>query len=153
MAEGQIDYAQLLQAALRTLVRSALALAARPEGLPGEHHFFVTYKTQAPGVEIPAHLRAEHPEEMTIVIRSHYWDLAPTETGFSVELLFHDRRERLTIPYAAVSRFVDPSASFALQFEVEIPAAPGAVDDPSAEDEASSEEGARVVSLDAFRKK
>ena len=103
---------------MRGVVRAALKRAAQPEGLPGEHHFYVTFKTTAPGVSLPPDLAATYPNEMTVVLQNQYRDLAPGETFFSVMLSFDRQPKRLSIPYAAITRFFDPSVQFMLKFEV-----------------------------------
>jgi hypothetical protein len=154
---GPLDYGRWMQEALRGVVRRALERAASKEGLPGEHHFFLTFRTRVPGVEIPAHLVEEYPEEMTIVLKRHFWDLEIGEDNFSIGLSFHQKPERLVIPLAAIRRFVDPAAPFALEFQLDLaaeePAAPPEPEDKPAEPEQDGDPGGRVVSLDAFRKK
>ncbi|ODT08085.1 MAG: hypothetical protein ABS58_04305 [Mesorhizobium sp. SCN 65-20] len=178
MAEDQIRYDILAQEALRGVMRKVLAEVART-GLPGNHHFFITFMTGAPGVRISSRLRERYPEQMTIVIQFQYWDLKVTDTGFEVGLSFSDIPEKLEIPFSAVRGFYDPSVNFELEFEVktedapadELPAkaepvatmkpaerkseskkkAEAAAKEP--EDEPAAGKGADVVSLDAFRKK
>lgn len=178
MAEDQIRYDILAQEALRGVMRKVLAEVART-GLPGNHHFFITFMTGAPGVRISSRLRERYPEQMTIVIQFQYWDLKVTDTGFEVGLSFSDIPEKLEIPFSAVRGFYDPSVNFELEFEVktedapadELPAKAEAVAtmkpaerkseskkkaEPAAkepEDEPAAGKGADVVSLDAFRKK
>ncbi|WP_378950011.1 SspB family protein [Mesorhizobium sp. ANAO-SY3R2] len=175
MAEDQIRYDILAQEALRGVMRKVLAEVART-GLPGNHHFFITFMTGAPGVRISSRLRERYPEQMTIVIQFQYWDLKVTETGFEVGLSFSDIPEKLEIPFSAVRGFYDPSVNFELEFEVkaeavepeEVPAEPVAVVKPERKseskkkaaapeketpDEQAPNKGADVVSLDAFRKK
>ncbi len=117
MAEDLIRYDILAQDALRGVVRKVLSEVART-GLPGEHHFFVTLATQAPGVRISSRLLAQYPEEMTIVIQHQYWDLAVTEHAFDIGLSFNGVPERLHVPFTAVKAFLDPSVHFGLQFEI-----------------------------------
>jgi len=149
-------YEAMAQDALRGVVKTALKRAAAPEGLPGAHHFYITFKTEAPGVSGPADLLGKYPDEMTIVLQHQYWDLAPGETFFSVTLQFGGQPKRLSVPYAAVTRFYDPSVQFLLQFEA--PAGEGAAE-PQAEAAAADPETpapdgeAKIVSLDQFRKK
>lgn len=116
MAEDLIRYDILAQDALRGVVRKVLSEVART-GLPGEHHFFISFATKAPGVRISSRLLAQYPEEMTIVLQHQYWDLAVTENAFEVGLSFNDVPERLLVPFAAIKGFADPSVQFALQFE------------------------------------
>jgi hypothetical protein len=111
-----IRYDLLTQQALRGVVRSVLADAAK-KGLPGDHHFFIEFDTLAPGVRMSDRLRAQHPEKMTIVLQHQFWDLAVTEQAFEVGLSFGGVTERLTIPFDAIHGFFDPSVQFGLQFE------------------------------------
>ncbi|RWC52320.1 SspB family protein [Mesorhizobium sp.] len=179
MADDHIRYDILAQEALRGVMRKVLAEVART-GLPGNHHFFITFLTGAPGVRVSSRLRERYPEQMTIVIQFQYWDLKVTDTGFEVGLSFSDVPEKLEIPFSAVRGFYDPSVNFELEFDVktdgaaaEEPAAPTpepltivsekkpkaekktaaaeAEKKPAASDAAAK--GAEVVSLDAFRKK
>jgi hypothetical protein len=117
MAEDLIRYDILAQDALRGVVRKVLSEVART-GLPGEHHFFISFATRAPGVRISSRLLAQYPEEMTIVLQHQFWDLAVTDTAFEVGLSFNNVPERLLIPFAAIKGFADPSVQFALQFEL-----------------------------------
>jgi len=150
-----MHYDALIQDALRGVVKAALKRAASPEGLPGAHHFYITFKTRAPGVSGPADVLAKYPEEMTIVLQHQFWDLAPGETFFQLTLQFGGQPKSLSIPYAAVTRFDDPSVPFNLQFQVpEIKPAPVAAapaPSPSKIDPPADEP--KVVSLDQFRKK
>jgi hypothetical protein len=154
-AQDLMHYESLAQDALRGVVKAALKRAAAPEGLPGAHHFYITFKTDAPGVSGPEDLLSKYPDEMTIVLQHRYWDLAPGETFFSVTLHFGGQPKRLSVPYAAVTRFYDPSVQFLLQFEA--PASQPAALPPQApqpQAPAPAAEGpAKVVSLDQFRKK
>jgi uncharacterized protein len=153
-SNDEMRYDLLAQEALRGVVRASLKRAAAPEGLPGEHHFYVTFKTTAPGVSLPADLSATYPNEMTIVLQNQFWDLAPGETFFSVMLSFDRQPKRLSIPYAAITRFYDPSVQFMLKFEVP-EGAPPVIEEPKAAtvEAEAVEEGPKVVSLDLFRKK
>lgn len=182
MAEDQIRYDILAQEALRGVMRKVLAEVART-GLPGNHHFFITFLTNAPGVRISSRLRERYPDQMTIVLQYQFWDLKVSETGFEVGLSFSDIPERLEIPFSAVRGFYDPSVNFELEFDVKTEApAPAEVDalprqgraadkkadtkaPPKKKDTPAKEatpesaaadkegKGADVVSLDAFRKK
>ena len=153
-SKDEMQYDQLAQEALRGVVKSALRRAAE-EGLPGAHHFYVTFRVRARGVSIPQELAAKYPDEMTIVLQHRFWDLAPGETFFSVTLEFGGVPKKLSIPYAAVTRFYDPSVQFLLQFEpVEDDEEPAAETTPAAEaSEAPASDTPKVVSLDTFRKK
>jgi hypothetical protein len=154
-SNDEMRYDLLAQEALRGVVRAALKRAAQPGGLPGEHHFYITFKTTAPGVSLPADLATTYPNEMTVVLQNQFWDLAPGETFFSVMLSFDRQPKRLSIPYAAITRFFDPSVQFMLKFEVpEGAPAPADESKPApVEAEAAADEGPKVVSLDQFRKK
>jgi hypothetical protein len=162
MAEDHMRYDILTQEALRGVVRKVLAEVAKT-GLPGEHHFFISFVTRAPGVRLSEKLLGQYDKEMTIVIQNQYWDLKVSETGFEVGLSFDGIPETLVIPFSAVKGFFDPSVQFGMQFD---PAtAPGAAAaeakaDASIESTASSsvedsaeKPGEKVVSLDSFRKK
>jgi hypothetical protein len=157
-AQDLMRYEAMAQDALRGVVKTALKRAAAPEGLPGAHHFYITFKTDAPGVSGPPDLLGKYPDEMTIVLQHQYWDLAPGETFFSVTLQFGGQPKRLSVPYAAVTRFYDPSVQFLLQFEPPaatdakpVEAEPKAADSDAETAPADGE--AKVVSLDQFRKK
>jgi uncharacterized protein len=118
MSTDHIRYDLLTQDALRGLVRRVLADAARI-GLPGDHHFFISFRTQYPGVNIPARLAEKFPEEITIVLQHQFWDLNVSDQGFEVGLSFGNAPERLVVPFAAVTAFFDPSVDFGVKFEVE----------------------------------
>jgi hypothetical protein len=148
----EMHYDDLTQEALRGVIRAALERAASPEGIPGEHHFYITFQTRAPGVSVPPDVLAKYPDEMTIVLQHQYWDLTVEHDRFSVMLKFGGMPKVLTMPYTAVTRFYDPSVKYLLQFEP-LDIAP----EPEAEPEAPKPEpvdnGPKVVSLDQFRKK
>lgn len=156
-----MNYEALAQDARRGIVRAALKRAASPQGLPGDHHFYISFRTDAPGVSAPRDLLDKYPEEMTIVLQHRYRELAPGETYFSVTLEFGGQPKALSIPYAAITRFFDPSVQFLLPFDpveavAEAPVAlptikPGLSKDKSAPDIVSDEP--KVISLDQFRKK
>jgi hypothetical protein len=173
MAEDHIRYDILAQDALRGVMRKVLAEVART-GLPGNHHFFITFLTGAPGVRISTRLRERYPEQMTIVIQYQYWDLKVTDTGFEIGLSFSDVPEKLEVPFSTVRGFYDPSVNFELEFDVKTEASPAedapapapvekmnppiAAKAPKVVAEAPEEKtdggkGAEVVSLDSFRKK
>jgi len=154
-AQDLMHYDAMAQDALRGVVKAALKKAAAPEGLPGAHHFYITFKTDAPGVSGPVDLLSKYPDEMTIVLQHRYWDLAPGETFFSVTLHFGGQPKRLSVPYSAVTRFYDPSVQFLLQFEAppaQAPALEAPMPAPTAAPPAAAEP-AKIVSLDQFRKK
>lgn len=146
-----MNYQAMANDALRGVVKAALKRAATV-GLPGAHHFYITFKTRAPGVSGPVDLLAKYPDEMTIVVQHQYWDLAPGETFFALTLKFDGEPKTLSIPYAAVTRFYDPSVKFLLTFDVAEP--PPAVDQDEPEEQPDPDaEEPKVVSLDQFRKK
>jgi uncharacterized protein len=129
MGQDLIRYDILAQDALRGVIRKVLNEVIKT-GLPGEHHFFITFLTSAPGVRISSRLREKYPELMTIVIQHQYWDLAVTDTAFEVGLSFSDIPERLLIPFAAIRGFYDPAVNFELEFDVrEVEAANGTSED------------------------
>ena len=115
MPQDLYQYETMIDRALRGVVREALERAAR-EGLRGAHHFYVGFATEMPGVSIPDSLRERYPQEMTIVLQHQYWDLEVGQESFSVTLSFQKQLERLTVPFAAVRSFADPSVNFALEF-------------------------------------
>ncbi|MBS7545181.1 ClpXP protease specificity-enhancing factor SspB [Ancylobacter oerskovii] len=140
MTVDLIRYDLLVQDALRAVVRRVLTDVAR-DGLPGDHHLYISFDTQAPGVRLSARLKERYPEEMTIVLQHQFWDLVVTELFFEVGLSFNGIPERLHIPFDALKGFFDPSVKFGLQFE------------PPSEDAAAPEatEGAEVTSLSDIR--
>ncbi len=165
MTEDLIRYDILTQEALRGVVRKVLTEVSKA-GLPGNHHFFISFASQAPGVRLPARLVERYPAEMTIVLQNQFWDLKVHESVFEVGLSFDDRPEILIIPFAAIIGFFDPSVEFGLKFEVDagLVGADAETDagDEASEDEAGAENdtdtvatepGEKVVSLDSFRKK
>ncbi|WP_295813391.1 SspB family protein [uncultured Nitratireductor sp.] len=148
MAEDRIRYDILAQDALRGVMRKVLAEVART-GLPGEHHFFITFLTNAPGVRVSSRLRERYPEQMTIVLQYQYWDLKVSETGFEVGLSFADVPEMLSVPFSAVRGFYDPSVNFELEFDVKSEQA-----EPTAEiTEVHAEEEAGAPKKPATKKK
>ena len=114
--EDILRYDLMVERALRAVVRDSLEVAAA-EGLPGDHHFYITFRTDFAGVEISESLRTRYAEEMTIVVQHQFWDLAVTEDYFAITLSFSGRPERLVVPYDAITAFADPSVRFGLQFE------------------------------------
>ena len=170
MATDHIRYDVLARDALRGVLRRVLTDAAE-HGLPGEHHFFITFLSTAEGVKLSPRLLAQYPEEMTIILQHQFWDLVVTEDRFEVGLSFGGIPERLVVPFAAIKSFLDPSVQFGLQFEqsdaAEAPtanlpaaAAPSALPVPetaaaaeSKDEPAKPGDGAEVVRLDRFRKK
>ena len=159
MPEELLRYDRMVEDALRGVVRDSLR-AVLAHGLPGDHHFYITFQTNAAGVRIAPVLKARHPEEMTIVIQHQFWDLLVEDWGFEVTLSFSGASQRLRIPFAAITGFADPSVKFGLQFQAlesegEDEDEDGDLDvaeAPSALTSAPAETG-KVVTLDAFRKK
>jgi len=168
MDNESLRYDVWIEEALRRVIERALNLAA-DQGLPGDHHFYITFKTGGDGVQVPSYLRAEHPDEMTIVLQHQFENLLVEHDGFAVTLRFKGKPEQLVIPYSAITSFADPSVNFGLQLktvamdEDELAAmvaeevddfpmddAPGdAVGDEDAGDAKTGE----VIALDAFRNK
>lgn len=155
--ESLIPYDEIVQEALRDVVGRVLSEVERGGALPGGHHFYITFKTRMPGVEIPKHLSQRFPDEMTIVIQHRYWDLKVEDDHFSVGLSFGGVPSTLRVPFAAVTDFVDPAVDFSLKFQ-----AAGAENDGHEEhDEPENdapvaepvEDGSNVVSVDFTRKK
>jgi hypothetical protein len=155
MAQDLFDYPKMVETALRGVMREALARAAR-EGLPGDHHFYVNFRTHAPGVVVPKYLLTKYPDEMTIVLQHQFRALEVGDDAFSVSLSFQSRSERLTVPFAAVTTFADPSVNFGLRFEAqtakpaEAAGLPAQIPAPPAEPERPA---AEIVTLDKFRKR
>jgi hypothetical protein len=171
MATDHIRYDVLVRDALRGVLRRVLSDAAE-HGLPGDHHFFITFISTAEGVKLPPRLLAQHPKEMTVILQHQFWDLTVTEDRFEVGLSFGGIPERLVVPFNSIKSFLDPSVQFDLQFEpsdaaIEEPAAglaavpasapaPQALAAPAPAAETRDEPakpGAEVVRLDRFRKK
>jgi hypothetical protein len=117
MPVDHIRYDILVQQALRSMVRDLLAESGKNKGMPGEHHFFITFDTTAEDVRLSDRLRAQYPEEMTIVLQHQFWDLKVTDEAFEVGLSFGGVAERLVVPFEAIKAFADPSVQFTLQFE------------------------------------
>ncbi len=157
--EQQLRYDRMVEAALRGVVRSALKQVGM-SGLPGNHHFYLTFRTSYRGVKIPDYLRSQYPGEMTIVLQYQFFGLDVTEEQFSVTLSFNNVHERLTVPFAAITTFADPSVNFALQFQPTTTERLLADETPSAATASApsgspggEEKRGEVVTLDAFRKK
>lgn len=157
-----IGYNALTQAALRGVVRATLESVSKLERLPGDHHFYITFRTRTQGVQMADYLKDRFPEEMTIVVQHQYWDFQVFDDYFEIILKFSGVPQHLRIPFAALSRFFDPSVNFGLQFDTETPVAedqptvlPGLGGSPVSTTAAEPQEAAEgtVVSLDAFRRK
>ncbi len=175
----RFHYDALVDDALRSVVRRVLTQVAE-KGLPGSHHFYISFRSTDPGVELPEYLRAKYPEEMTIVLQHQYWDLVIGDESFEVTVSFNKQQEHIKVPFAALSAFVDPSVRFGLQFDRRdkvaaetrpaaaptplpapdkrpAPAAPAGTEakpETGASAEAKPEDAAsKIVKLDTFRKK
>jgi hypothetical protein len=156
MPDSLIPYDEIVQEALRAVVGRVLGEVQTTGELPGGHHFYITFKTGAAGVDIPKHLAERFPDEMTIVIQNRFWDLKVGDDGFEVGLSFNQAPARLVIPFGAITGFVDPAVNFALQFQAQAEEA-----GPQRHDEAENdppaaepvEDGSNVVSVDFSRKK
>jgi hypothetical protein len=171
MAQDLMRYDLLAQDALRGVVRAALSRVEQ-SGLPGEHHFYISFNTRHPDVRMSERLRKKYEKEMTIVLQHQFWNLHVHDQSFEVELSFNEIPEKLSVPFAAIKGFFDPAAQFALQFEmteekieaVPEPAATASAPVPAREPEslpapppaqgpAPSNDDRKIVSLDSFRKK
>ena len=154
--ESLIPYDEIVQDALRAVVGRVLGEVEQTGGLPGEHHFYITFKTRAPGVSIPKHLMERFPDEMTIVIQHRFWDLKVEDDGFTVGLSFGGVPATLLVPFAAVTQFHDPAVEFALTFHAdaseEPPEAHEAAENDAPKPE-TADDGSNVVSVDFKKKK
>jgi hypothetical protein len=154
--DSLIPYDEIVQEALRAVVGRVLGEIEATGRLPGAHHFYITFKTHAVGVDIPRHLVERFPDEMTIVIQNRFWDLKVREDGFEVGLSFNQSPARLVIPFSAITGFVDPAVNFALQFQAQSEE-PGIEEHDQAENDPPAaepiEDGSNVVSVDFSRKK
>jgi len=154
--DSLIPYDEIVQEALRAVVGRVLGEVETTGRLPGDHHFYITFKTGAAGVDIPRHLAERFPDEMTIVIQNRFWDLKVGDNGFEVGLSFNQAPARLVIPFSAITGFVDPAVNFALQFQAQAEET-----GPQAHEEAENdhpavepvEDGSNVVAVDFKRKK
>jgi hypothetical protein len=166
-----IRYDVLARDAMRGMLRRVMTDAAK-QGLPGDHHFYITFLTRADGVKLSTRLMAQYPEEMTIILQHQFWDLVVTEDRFEVGLSFGGVPERLVVPFGAIKNFLDPSVQFGISFDTDeavaqpsaapagaalAPAAAAPQETPNADansdGDGKSPEGAEVVRLDRFRKK
>jgi hypothetical protein len=154
--ESLIPYDEIVQEALRDVVGRVLGEVERSGGLPGGHHFYITFKTRAAGVEIPKHLMERFPDEMTIVIQHRFWDLKVGPEGFSVGLSFGGVPSTLKVPFASVTQFHDPAVEFSLTFQANAAAELHEEHEVAENDEPQAdgaEDGSNVVSVDFTRKK
>lgn len=158
LPDSLIPYDEIVQEALRAVVGRVLGqVETRGGDLPGAHHFYITFKTQAPGVSVPRHLTERFPDEMTIVLQNKFWDLKVEETLFRVSLTFNQVPAQLVIPFGAITAFVDPAVNFALQFQAQDEA-----DEPEPHEEAENDatpppappaDGSNVVTVDFGKRK
>ncbi len=146
-----IDYGNLMHRAMRGLIQTVLTDVSK-NGLPGAHHFFITFDTTHPGVDMADWLKARYPGEMTVVIQHWFENLDVTDEGFSITLNFGNNPEPMVIPFDAVRTFVDPSVEFGLRFETHSDEDEDDEDDIEVEEAASPPRDAEIVSLDKFRK-
>lgn len=163
MPDSLIPYDEIVQEALRAVVGRVLGQVESTGGsLPGNHHFYITFKTGAPGVAIPDRLKERFPDEMTIVLQNKFWDLRVTEDGFTVGLSFNQIPSTLIIPFSAITAFVDPAVDFGLQFQASDDLGEGhddAENDSSTGEPGSApsvetaDDGSNVVTVDFGRKK
>ena len=157
--ESLIPYDEIVQDALRAVVGRVLREVEQSGLLPGDHHFYITFKTRMPGVSIPKHLLERFPDEMTIVIQHRFWDLKVEDDNFTVGLSFGGVPATLHVPFAAVTQFHDPAVEFALTFQAnaaEIPAdehEEAENDAPEGKADEAKEDGSNVVNVDFTRKK
>lgn len=166
MTDSNIAYDVLVQNGLRTVVRQALDIAR--QGMPSGHHFYITFKTGYPGVDIPSHLKANYPDEMSILLENEFWELDVADDCFSVMLMFDTTAKTITVPFLAISGFSDPYANFGLKLEVEhigqeirkktnAKAKPQKLKIQPVESDTDTaienDQGSKVISLDHFRKK
>ena len=154
--DSLIPYDEIVQEALRAVVGRVLGQVEKAGGhLPGGHHFYITFKTQAPGVDIPIHLIQRFPDEMTIVLENRFWDLSVRPDGFSVGLSFNQVGSMLHVPFSAITAFVDPSVEFGLQFQVDVVDSDMPAHDPAENDPVVTQpdDGSNVVTVDFGRKK
>lgn len=161
--DSMIPYDEIVQEALRAVVGRVLGQVETGGGeLPGNHHFYITFKTAAPGVSIPTHLKERFPDEMTIVLQNKFWDLSVEEDQFSVGLTFNQIPAKLVVPFAAITAFVDPAVDFGLQFQAAAGDADPEPHDPAENDSPerdgdprveTADDGSNVVTVDFGRKK
>ena len=159
MSEDMLRYDLMIEAALRDVVRETLETVAR-DGLPGDHHFYITFLTKFPGVKVPDHLRKQYPDEMTIVLQYQFTGLRLEDDALNVTLSFNNIKEHLIVPIDSITTFADPSVNFALQFqnsgddsEEADEKTPDGEPTTNAEGKTKDEKRGEVISLDKFRKK
>ena len=155
MAKDLMEYGQMVEDSLRAVVRTVLTRTS-VDGLLGNHHFYIGFNTKFPGVDIPDQLEAKYPDEMTIVIQHKFWGLEVHQDFFEITLSFNDQGQRLVIPFAALTSFMDPSVQFGLQFgqpeEYKKPTETAALLPEKKESNETDGSGDNVVTLDQFRK-
>lgn len=161
MVQDQLNYPEMIDHAMRSVVRETLRRVER-DGLPGEHHFYITFHTHHSGAQVSETLKARYPREMTIVLQHQFWDFRVDDDKFQVTLSFGGAPEKLVIPFAALTAFADPSIKFGLQFQQaaaneggeDLVASPLTYDNEMLlEDSTDESASAEIISLDAFRKK
>ena len=158
LPDSLIPYDEIVQEALRAVVGRVLtAVVEGGSALPGEHHFYITFKTHAPGVDIPKRLLERFPDEMTIVLQNRFWDLLVDDAKFSVGLSFNQVPSKLVIPYSAITGFHDPAVAFELRFQAQEGPNDGPTEHDAAENDGPTitpaDDGSNVVSVDFKRKK
>jgi hypothetical protein len=152
MKKIELDYEAMVQKNLRGVLRETLGIVAK-HGLPSNHHFYITFLTNYPGVILPESLCVLYPEEITIVLQHEFWDLQVKEHGFFVTLCFDDTHENLFIPYSSIVNFVDPSVKFGLQFSPSFDLPFEQTTENNDEKPSSYDSGSNIISFDDFRNK
>ncbi len=154
MVKDLMNYNDMVETALRGVVRTALDRVAEG-GLPGNHHLYLSFHTDYPGVVLPSHLRERYPDEMTVVLQHQFWGLETNDQGFEVTLSFDDVHEYMFVPFAAMTAFADPSVQFGLQFKAgeDSQAATDAQKSNAPAPTGESAQAGEIVALDSFRKK
>jgi len=158
MPEDLLHYDAMIENALRDVVHQTMNKVVK-DGLPGDHHFYISFTTRYEGVALPPYLKEKYPEEMTIVLQHQFYGLTVDEHSFSVMLSFNNVREKLVIPFAAITTFVDPSVNFALQFQAPTSGPEDGPDgtppdgDGPGPDKSTPDQSGDVIRLDQFRKK
>lgn len=163
MVDETLRYDRMVERALRGVMREALTAVAQAKALPGDHHFYITFDTRHPAVELPPYLLEQYQEEMTIVLQFQFYGLEVDEQGLRVSLSFNGQQERLAIPFDAIKTFADPSVNFALRFQPAVvpgrappmaaPSPATDMSDAAKDDDAAQTPGSNVVTLETFRKK